>query len=368
MDSKELKERYFDFFRQKGHKIILSYSLIPEHDPTVLFTTAGMHPLTPYLLGQKHPQGKRVANCQKCIRTNDIDMVGDPSHLTFFEMLGNWSFGDYFKEDSITWSFEFLTEQLKLDKDKIYVTCFKGDKNSPKDIRSAEVWESLGIKKKKIFFLGKENFWGPASEYGPCGPCTEIFYDSGKRKCSNECRPGCGCGKYFEIWNNVFMEYNKTKDGFKKLRQKNVDTGMGVERTVAILNNLGSVFEINSFKPLTEKIITFSKQLRPDSRSIRIVADHIKAAVFILADGITPSNLDQGYILRRLIRRAIRHGKLLSINENFLMELAKIVIYEYKDDYKELWQNKDLILSELNREYERFNSVIEKGLKKLCEK
>ena len=367
MDSKELKERYFDFFRQKGHKIILSYSLIPEHDPTVLFTTAGMHPLTPYLLGQKHPQGKRVANCQKCIRTNDIDMVGDPSHLTFFEMLGNWSFGDYFKEDSITWSFEFLTEQLKLDKDKIYVTCFKGDKNSPKDIRSAEVWESLGIKKKKIFFLGKENFWGPASEYGPCGPCTEIFYDSGKRKCSNECRPGCGCGKYFEIWNNVFMEYNKTKDGFKKLRQKNVDTGMGVERTVAILNNLGSVFEINSFKPLTEKIITFSKQLRPDSRSIRIVADHIKAAVFILADGITPSNLDQGYILRRLIRRAIRHGKLLSINENFLMELAKIVIYEYKDDYKELWQNKDLILSELNREYERFNSVIEKGLKKFKE-
>ncbi len=367
MNSKELKQKFLNFFEQKNHKIIMSYPLIPEHDPTALFISAGMHPLTPYLLGEKHPSGKKVANCQKCVRTVDIDEVGDDCHLTFIEMLGNWSFGDYFKTEAIQWSFEFLIDELKLDKDKMYVTCFKGDKNSPKDVRSAEIWESLGVKKKHISFLGKDNWWGPASKYGPCGPCTEMFYDTGKRKCGKDCKPGCDCGKYFEIWNNVFMEYNKTKTGFKKLKQKNVDTGMGVERTTAILNGYTSVYEIETFKPLTEKIITLSKQIRPDAKSIRIIVDHIKASVFILADGITPSNLDQGYVLRRLIRRAIRHAKLLNINKPFLTDLAKLIIKIHQDDYKELRQNKDLILSELNREYERFNSVIEKGLKKFKE-
>jgi len=366
METKELKSRYFDFFKKKGHEFILYASLVPEHDPTVLFTTAGMHPLTPYLLGQPHPKGRRIVNVQKCIRTSDIDSVGDDFHLTFFEMLGNWSLGDYFKEEAIEWSFEFLTEVLKIDKNKLYVTCFKGDKNAAKDKRSAEIWESLGIKKDHLVFLGKDNWWGPAGKTGPCGPCTEMFYDTGKKKCGNDCKPGCSCGKYFEIWNDVFMEYNKVGENkFILLQQKNVDTGMGVERTAAILNNYPSVYEIESFRPLMEEINKMAKSLeKKNERSMRIIADHTKAAAFIIGDGITPSNLDQGYILRRLIRRAIRHGKLIGIHGNFLTHLAKTAINFYKDDYKELWQNRELILSELNKEYERFSNVLEKGLKK----
>src|SRR3989338_2019975 len=366
METKELKSRYFDFFKKKGHEFILYASLVPEHDPTVLFTTAGMHPLTPYLLGQPHPKGRRIVNVQKCIRTSDIDSVGDDFHLTFFEMLGNWSLGDYFKEEAIEWSFEFLTEVLKIDKNKLYVTCFKGDKNAAKDKRSAEIWESLGIKKDHLVFLGKDNWWGPAGKTGPCGPCTEMFYDTGKKKCGNDCKPGCSCGKYFEIWNDVFMEYNKVGENkFILLQQKNVDTGMGVERTAAILNNYPSVYEIESFRPLMEEINKMAKSLeKKNERSMRIIADHTKAAAFIIGDGITPSNLDQRYILRRLIRRAIRHGKLIGIHGNFLTHLAKTAINFYKDDYKELWQNSELILSELNKEYERFSNVLEKGLKK----
>lgn len=371
MHTKELKKRYLEFFKEKEHVIISSASLMPEHDPTVLFTTAGMHPLVPYLMGQPHPQGKRLANCQKCIRTGDIDEVGDPSHLTFFEMLGNWSLGDYFKEDAIKWSFEFLTEKkwLGLDKEKISVTCFKGYKDAPKDEESFEIWESLGIPKERIFFFPKkDNWWGPAGKTGPCGPDTEMFYDTGKEKCGKDCKPGCSCGKYFEIWNDVFMQYNKVGGGkYEVLKQKNVDTGMGLERTAAVLQGKSTVYEIEIFMPIVKKIKELAKLDDLDEKqelSIRVITDHIRASTFILGDdlGIVPSNLDQGYILRRFIRRCIRHGKLLGIGNEFLTELAQIVIDLHKGDYKELEKNKEFILNELKKEDERFRMTLEKGL------
>jgi len=371
MQTKELRKLYLEFFKQKQHAIISSASLIPEHDPTVLFTTAGMHPLVPYLVGQPHPQGKRLANCQKCIRTGDIDEVGDPSHLTFFEMLGNWSLGDYWKKEAIEWSYEFLTRVLGFDISKLYVTVFKGDKDAPKDEESAKIWKSLGILKERIYYLPKkDNWWGPAGAKGPCGPCTEMFIDTGKEPCSKNCKPGCFCGKYFEIWNDVFLEYNKVAEGkYQKLKQQNVDTGMGLERTAAVLQGKKTVYEIEIFLPIIKKIKELAKIDNPNEKqelSIRIITDHIRASTFILGDdlGIVPSNLDQGYILRRFIRRSIRHGKLLGIEKEFLTELAKIVIKLHKEDYKELEKNKNFILNELKKEDEKFRRTLEKGLHK----
>jgi len=364
MKATELKQRYLEFFKHKGHAIMPSASLVPENDPTVLFTTAGMHPLVPFLLGQKHPLGKRITDVQKCIRTGDIDEVGDDSHLSFFEMLGNWSLGDYFKEDAIKWSFEFLTKILKINKDKLSVTVFIGDQDAPKDEESAKIWHSLGIPKERIYFLPKkDNWWGPAGLTGPCGPDTEMFIDTGKKSCSKDCRPGCSCGKYLEIWNDVFMQYNKTKEGkYIPLIQKNVDTGMGVERTTAILQGKKSVYETELFSSVIAKIKELSK--KTDKRAERIIADHLRAAVFILSEGrIVPSNLDQGYVLRRFIRRSMTQGRKLEIKENFTAEVAEIIISIYKEDYPEFTSNKSLILNELKKEECKFNSTLDKGLK-----
>jgi len=351
INSDELKGLYIEFFKQKGHKVIPNASLIPENDPTVLFTTAGMHPLIPFLLGQPHPLGKRLVNFQKCLRTDDIDKIGNSFHLSFFEMLGNWSLGDYFKKEAITWSFEFLTSKdwLGLDKNKIYVTVFEGDESVPRDEESARIWQSLGIPKERIFYLPKnENWWGPAGNTGPCGPDTEMFYDTGKEPCGKDCKPSCFCGKYFEIWNDVFMEYNKTAEGkYELLDQKNVDTGMGVERTVAVLQGKNTVYEIEEYKPIIDMIKKFSKIKTPNKKqeiSIRIIADHSRAATFILAEKIVPKNVEQGYILRRLIRRSIRHAKLLGINKDFCCDIAKVIIKTYQEGWPEFEQNKQFIL------------------------
>ncbi len=379
MNAKELKEKYLNFFKEKKHAIIGSASLIPENDPTVLFTTAGMHPLVPFLLGEKHPEGKRLANCQKCIRTGDIEDVGDDTHLTFFEMLGNWSLGDYFKEDAIKWSFEFLTSTrwLGFDKEKLHITIFAGDNDAPKDEESEKIWLELGIPKERIYFLPKkDNWWGPAGETGPCGPDTEMFIDTGREPCSPSCKPGCDCGKYFEIWNDVFMEYNKTPEGkFESLAQKNVDTGMGVERTIAMMKGLKSIYETDTLLPIYNKIKNIAQIENPDEkqeRALRIITDHLRAASFILAEGIIkPSNLDQGYILRRFIRRSIRYGKLLGIKDMFTEEIAKIVIELNKEWYPEFKDNKEFIINEIKAEEKKFNNVLEKGLRqfeKLCKK
>lgn len=369
MKSEELKKRYIEFFKKKEHKEIANASLIPEHDPSVLFTTAGMHPLVPFLLGEKHPQGKRLVNCQRCLRTGDIDEVGNDMHLSFFEMLGNWSLGDYWKREAVEWSYEFLTKVLKIDANKLHVTCFAGDKDAPKDNETASIWKNVGIPEKRIYFLPKkDNWWGPAGTTGPCGPDTEMFIDTGKKACSKDCKPGCSCGKYFEIWNDVFMQYNKNAKGdYEPLRQKNVDTGMGVERTTAMLQGKKSVYEIETLAPIVDKVKSLIKiKNLNDSqiRSLRIITDHLRAAVFILGDehGIVPSNVDQGYILRRFIRRAIRHGKLLGINTDFTEEIAKTIINIYKKDYPMLHKKYDFILAELKKEEEKFRRTLEKGL------
>jgi len=369
LTSKDLRQKYLEFFRNKGHVIIPSASLIPENDPTVLFTTAGMHPLVPYLLGEKHPMGRRLTDVQKCVRTGDIDSVGDSSHCTFFEMLGNWSLGDYFKKESIEMSYEFLTKVLEINPDSIAVTVFKGDEDAEKDTESAGIWEKCGIKKENIFFLPKkDNWWGPAGQTGPCGPDTEIFYDNGQEPCGSDCNPSCKCGKYLEIWNNVFMQYRKTEDGkFLPLEQKNVDTGMGLERTVCVLNNVKSVYESDVFVNAVTKIEELSGKKYGSSedvtKAIRIIADHIRTATFILGDGIVPSNVDQGYVLRRLIRRAVRFGRTLDLKENVLSVIAKIYINEYGGIYRELKDYSEKILNELVLEEERFNKTLEQGMK-----
>lgn len=374
MNSDELKKLYIEFFKQKKHKVIPNVSLIPENDPTVLFTTAGMHPLVPFLLGQPHPLGKRLVNFQKCLRTDDIDKIGNSFHLSFFEMLGNWSLGDYFKKEGITWSLEFLTSKdwLGLDKNRIYVTVFEGDESAPRDEESARIWQSLGIPKERIFYLSKkENWWGPAGNTGPCGPDTEMFYDTGKKPCGKGCKPSCPCGKYFEIWNDVFMEYNKTAEGkYELLDQKNVDTGMGVERTVAVLQGKNSVYEIEEYKPIVDmikKIAKIETTNEKQERSVRIIADHTRAATFILAEKIVPKNVEQGYILRRLIRRSIRHGKLLGIEKEFLSEIVKIVIDIHKKNYPYLNENKNFILDELKKEELKFRKTLARGLRKFNE-
>jgi alanyl-tRNA synthetase len=369
----ELIRKYIEFFKRHHHKHIPSASLIPENDPTVLFTTAGMHPIVPFLLGQKHPLGKRLVNVQKCIRTGDIEEVGDTTHHTFFEMLGNWSLGDYFKEDAIKFSFEFLTEELKIPLNRLAITCFKGDKNSPKDEESEKIWRKLGIPEDRIAFLGKENnWWGPAGTSGPCGPDSEMFY----WKPNNKIPPkkfNPDDNNWVEIWNDVFMQYNKTKEGkYQILEQKNVDTGMGVERTLTILNNLEDNYKSEIFKPIINEIEKISKKTygknEEDDKSMRIIADHIRASTLILGDdkSIRPSNTDQGYVLRRLIRRAIRYGHQLNIKESFTHKIAKIIIPLYKE-YNELQRNHKIILEELKNEEEKFNLTLEKGLKKFKE-
>ncbi len=364
---KQLIEAYLKFFKSKKHKVIQNSPLIPEHDPTVLFTTAGMHPLVPFILGAKHPSGKRLVNIQKCIRTGDIEEVGDDIHLTFFEMLGNWSLGDYWKEQAIKYSYEFLTEKkwLGLNPKRLHVSVFKGDRDAPKDTESVEAWRSLGIPKERLWFFGKkDNFWGPAGKTGPCGPSTEIFYDTGKKKCGKKCDPSCSCGKYFEIWNDVFMEYHKTATGYKKLKQRNVDTGMGVERTIAILQNKEIIYDTEIFSPITKKIRELAKISKPNKeqeRSIRIISDHIKAACFMLAERIAPSNLDRGYVLRRLIRKSIRHGRLLGMS-GFADKIVEEVIRTY--DYQHLKRNKSFIFEELKKEERKFSRTLERGLRK----
>ena len=371
MTANDLRQKFIDFMVSKGHVQISGASVIPENDPTVLFTTAGMHPLVPYLLGQTHPAGTRLTDYQKCIRTGDIDSVGDPHHLTCFEMLGNWSLGDYFKKEMIPWSYEFLTKELGIPAEKLSVTVFEGDDEVPRDTQSAELWHSMGIPYERIYFMPREdNWWGPAGETGPCGPDTEMFIDTGRPKCGPDCKPGCKCGKYFEVWNDVLMGYKKTSDGkYVEMDRKCIDTGMGIERTIAILQGKKSVYETEVMQPILAKIAQLSGVNYGDSDktdvSMRIIADHIRTSTFILGDqrGVTPSNVGQGYILRRLIRRAVRNGRNLGIQGSFLAEVAKVVVELYSKPYPELLQNEEKVYKELTAEEVKFSETLEKGEK-----
>lgn len=370
MTVNELRKMYIDFFKTKGHKEISGQSLIPENDPTVLFTMAGMHPLVPYLLGEKHPAGSRLTDYQKCIRTGDINDVGDLSHLTFFEMLGNWSLGDYFKKEAIAFSYEFLTSPkwLNIDKRLLSVTVFKGDSDAPEDKEAATFWEECGIPKEKIVYLGKEDNWWAAGKTGPCGPDTEIFYYVGEGIPSEKQNKKTDSEHYLEIWNNVFMEYNRQENGaLTKLPRKNVDTGMGLERTCCILQGKKSVYDTESFtsiiKALEKEAGKSYGAKDEEDRSIRIISDHIRAIVFILGDakGVTPSNIGAGYVLRRLIRRAVRHGRKLGIDKEFLAALSLVVIEQFKEVYPELEQNKEKITRALVEEEEKFRKTLKKG-------
>jgi len=367
MNAKELRERYLLFFETHGHRRIPSASLVPENDPTVLFTTAGMHPLVPFLLGEPHPQGKRLVNFQKCIRTNDIDEVGDPSHLTFFEMLGNWSLGDYFKEESLSWSHEFLTRELGIDPTRLAVTVFAGDKDAPRDEVSAGIWRRLGVPGGRIHYLPKsDNWWGPAGVTGPCGPDSEIFFDTGLPDHVG-CRPGCPCGKWLEIWNNVFMEYEKHADGrYTKLKQSNVDTGMGVERTVAALHGYADIFRIETLYPLVEAIERLSGKCYEDNPPpFRLIADHIRAATFAIGDGVQPSNVEAGYVVRRLVRRAVRYARDLGITGNFCTALSNQVVDLYSGVYPSLDEKRAWIAAALDQEENRFKETLERALKQV---
>ncbi|HTX72112.1 MAG TPA: alanine--tRNA ligase [Rectinemataceae bacterium] len=372
----ELRRKYIDFFVSKGHVEISGKSLIPENDPTVLFTTAGMHPLVPYLLGEPHPSGRRLTDYQKCIRTGDIESVGDPSHLTFFEMLGNWSLGDYFKEEALAWSFEFLTDPkyLGIPVDSLSVTVFAGEEGIPRDDDSARIWKKLGIPESRIHFLPREdNWWGPAGETGPCGPDSEMFVDTGKPACGPDCRPGCHCGKYFEVWNDVFMQYNKTSEGkYVPLEHPCVDTGMGIERTVAMLQGKKSVYDTEAFTTVLEAIGAATRAGgaaqsydagSESGKSFRIIADHVRTATFILGDpkAVLPSNVGAGYVLRRIIRRAVRHGRKLGIEGSFLSGLAAKVVENYAEPYPELVENRARIMEELENEESRFLETLQKG-------
>ena len=369
----DLRRMYLKFFESKGHAVIPSASVIPENDPTVLFTTAGMHPLVPYLLGAKHPMGNRLTDVQKCIRTGDIDEVGDASHCTFFEMLGNWSLGAYFKKEAIHWSWEFLTspEWLGLDPEKLAFSVFAGDEKAPRDEEAAGYWKECGVKDDHIFYLNaKHNWWGPAGTTGPCGPDTEMFVIKDQPPCGPDCSPACGCGRYLEIWNDVFMQYNKQADGtFPPLEQKNVDTGMGLERTIGVLLGAKTVYETDLFSDIIKKIEALSgKTYTSDdeyTRSFRIIADHMRTATIIIGDdrGVTPSNVDQGYVLRRLIRRSVRHGMKLEMPEGMTAEIAKVVVNQYKDVYPELKRNEAFITEQLLLEEERFQKTLKQGMK-----
>ncbi|MDD4286827.1 MAG: alanine--tRNA ligase [Candidatus Peribacteraceae bacterium] len=367
----DIRKAYLDFFKKEGHAVIPGASLIPENDPTVLFTTAGMHPLVPYLLGETHPAGHRLCDVQKCIRTQDIDEVGDASHLTFFEMLGNWSLGDYFKEGAITMSFTFLTEVLKIPVEMLSVTCFGGDDRFPalpRDAEAAEIWKKIGIPQERIAFMkggvkeSKQNWWGPAGQTGPCGPDTEMFYWIGKGEPKGN--PATHEDEWLEIWNDVFMQYNKKTDGtFEPLKQQNVDTGMGLERAAKVLQNVSSVYETDRMKPILDRVMEMADHR--DERHLRIIVDHLKAATFIIADGVLPSNVDQGYILRRLVRRAIRSARQLKVEHDgtFTPKVAEAVIAQYGHVYAKLKERQPEILDALKREEEQFGRTLKEGMK-----
>jgi alanyl-tRNA synthetase len=367
MNAKELKQKYLDFFKSKDHVVIPSASLIPLNDSTVLFTTAGMQPLVPFLMGQKHPLGVRLVDIQKCLRTVDFENIGDNTHHTFFQMLGNWSLGDYFKKESIAWSFEFLTslDWLNLPLNKLAFTVYEGKDNVPRDEESALLWKELGVPEGRIAYLGEDNFWS-AGETGPCGPSSEIFYWSGDEEAPEKFDDQDE--RWVEIWNNVFITYNRKDDStLESLATKNVDTGMGFERTLAVLDGKKSAYETDLFMPIIKQIEKLSgKSYGAEKLNMRVIADHIRAAVFLMGDenGVTPSNVDQGYILRRLIRKAIRLGKVLGIEESFTSKLAEVIVEDYSESYPELKQNQEKILSGLNVEEEKFKVTLEKGLTK----
>ena len=362
MKAIEIRNKYLNYFKNHGHKVIPSAPIIPENDPSVLFTTAGMQPLVPYLLGEKHPEGTRLTDYQKCLRTNDIDEVGDNRHLTYFEMMGNWSLGDYFKEESVAMSFEFLTKELGIPVEKLSVTCFAGDKDAPRDTVTAECWKKAGIPEDRIYFYGKDDNWWIAGEEGPCGPDTEMFYDTGKPACSDDCQPSCGCGKYVEIWNNVFMEYYKSKDGtYTKLKQRNVDTGLGLERMTMLLQGKQTPFDTELFAPIMEKLSELAKADNIESR--RIVAEHLRASMMIICDGGRPSNIDRGYVLRKLIRRMSRHLNKLQIDLSELSNLIDLNIDILKEMYPELENNRETIKQIIIEEKDKFIKTLSHGEK-----
>lgn len=361
MKAIEIRNKYLNFFERHGHKVIPSAPLIPENDPSVLFTTAGMQPLVPYLLGAKHPEGTRLTDYQKCLRTNDIDEVGDNRHLTYFEMLGNWSLGDYFKEESIAMSYEFLTKELGIPNEKLSVTCFAGDEDCPRDNVTAECWKKAGIPEERIYFYGKDDNWWIAGEEGPCGPDTEMFYDTGKPACGPDCQPSCDCGKYVEIWNNVFMEYLKKDGKYSKLAQRNVDTGLGLERMAMLLQGKETPFDTEIFSPIMDKLSELAK--KDDIASRRIVAEHLRASMMVIADGGRPSNIDRGYILRRLIRRMTRHLNKLEIDLNELSGLIDLDVEILKDMYPELVSKKEEIKEVIIQEKDKFIKTLAHGEK-----
>ena len=355
----DIRNKYLNFFRSKGHSVIPSSPVIPENDPSVLFTTAGMQPLVPYLLGEKHPAGNMLTDYQKCIRTVDIDEVGDNRHLTYFEMLGNWSLGAYFKEEAIAMSFEFLTKELNIPVEKLSVTVFAGDEDAPKDTVAEQAWLKAGIPSERIYHFGKDDNWWIAGEEGPCGPDTEMFYDTGKEPCSEHCDPSCSCGKYVEIWNNVFMEYYKDKNGYTKLKQKNVDTGLGLERMTMLLQGKQTPFETELFVPTMDKLQELAKI--DDINSRRIISDHIRSSMMIICDGGVPSNTDRGYILRRLIRRLTRHLNKLGISIENFQEIIDITIDNLKEMYPELAENREKIHKVILEEQQKFMHTLENG-------
>ena len=362
MKAIEIRNKYLNFFKNHGHVVIPSAPVIPENDPSVLFTTAGMQPLVPYLLGEPHPAGTRLTDYQKCVRTNDIDEVGDNRHLTYFEMLGNWSLGDYFKEESIQMSYDFLTKELGIPVEKLSVTCFAGDEDCARDEVTASCWKKAGIPEERIYYFGKDDNWWIAGETGPCGPDTEMFYDTGKPACSENCQPSCDCGKYVEIWNNVFMEFYKDEKGnYSKLKQKNVDTGLGLERMAMLLQGKKTPYEIEIFEPVMNKLEELQKVDNIESR--RIVAEHLRSSMMIINDGGKPSNVDRGYILRRLLRRMTRHLNKLEINLDLLPEIIEVSIASLKELYPELEKNKETIISVIVAEKDKFIKTLQKGEK-----
>ena len=362
MKAIEIRNKYLNFFKEHGHSVIPSAPLIPENDPSVLFTTAGMQPLVPYLLGEKHPSGTRLTDYQKCLRTNDIEEVGDNRHLTYFEMLGNWSLGDYFKEESIQMSFDFLTKELQIPVEKLSVTVFAGDEDCPRDEVAAECWKKAGILDGHIYYYGKDDNWWIAGEEGPCGPDTEMFYDTGKPACGPDCQPSCDCGKYVEIWNNVFMEYFKSKDGkYSKLDQRNVDTGLGLERMTMLLQGKETPFDTELFKPVMDKLSELQKVDNIESR--RIIAEHLRSSMMVISDGGRPSNVDRGYILRRLIRRMVRHMNKLQINLDEISTLIDINVENLKEMYPDLAKNQELIKNVIIEEKNKFVKTLAHGEK-----
>ncbi len=361
MKAIEIRNKFLDFFKNHNHSVIPSAPLIPENDPSVLFNTAGMQPLVPYLLGETHPAGTRLCDYQKCVRTVDIDEVGDNRHLTYFEMLGNWSLGDYFKDEAIAMSYEFLTKELGIPAEKLSVTCFAGDEDCPRDTVSAEAWKKVGISEERIYFYGKSDNWWIAGEEGPCGPDSEMFYDTGKPACGPDCQPSCDCGKYVEIWNNVFMEYFKDKNGYTKLKNKNVDTGLGLERMAFLLQGKETPFDTELFKAVMDKLEELQKV--DNIRSRRVIADHLRSSIMIICDGGRPSNVDRGYILRRLIRRMIRHMNNIQIDLNQLANLVDINIEALKDMYPDLVKNKNVIKDVIVAEKDKFVKTLNHGEK-----